>query len=68
MMMSGETIALPHGWGEEKDLMTLRLVTADNHPELIDEHASGPSAGILMGVFCGSMFWLGLGVGWALWG
>lgn len=68
MMMSGETVALPQGWGKERDPMSLRLVTAENHPDFAGERDSGPSAGILVGVFCGSMFWLGLGIGWALWG
>ncbi len=68
MMMSGETIALPQGWGEEKDPMTLRLVTADTHPDFSVVRDAAPSTGILVGVFCGSMFWIGLGIGWALWG
>lgn len=69
MMMSGETFALlPQGWGEERDPMTLRLVTADNRPDIVSMPDAAPSAGVFLGVFCGSMFWLGLGIGWALWG
>ena len=53
--------------------MTLRLITPDEAmaegPSLPDHRAA---TGILLGVFCGTIFWLGLGfgiaAGWALWG
>ena len=67
-MMRGDMIALPQGWGEEMNPMNLRLVTADSHPDFVGMRDAGPSTGILVGVFCGSMFWIGLGIGWALWG
>lgn len=65
--MSGQTFAMPRGWGEEKDSMSLRLVTADHRPEMMDASDAAPGAGVVIGVFCGSMFWIGLGIGWALW-
>jgi len=68
MMMSGLTIALPQGWGKERDPMTLRLVTPNCQLEAIGPADAGaPGAGVVIGVFCGSMFWIGLGIGWALW-
>lgn len=69
MMMSGLTIAMPRRWGKERDPMTLRLVTPDNQPDLIGPvDGKAPGVGLVIGVFCGSMFWIGLGIGWALWG
>jgi len=69
MMMTGLMIAMPQSWGGERDPMTLRLVTPDNRSEVLDSvDASAPGAGVVVGVFCGSMFWMGLGIGWALWG
>ena len=35
MMMSGLTIAAPRQWGEEKNPMSLRLVTPDCQPEVL---------------------------------
>ena len=69
MMMTGLTIDMPRHWGKERNPMTLRLVTPDNHPDMLDTVESGvPGAGVVLGVVCGSMFWIGLGIGWALWG
>ena len=66
--MSGETMAMPRGWGKENDPMSLRLVTAGDPTEMIDEcAASAPATGVVLGVFCGSMFWIGLAIGWVLW-
>ena len=68
MMMSGLTIAAPERWGDEKDQMTLRLVTPDCQPEVLEPtDGAAPGAGVVIGVFCGSMFWMGLGIGWLLW-
>lgn len=62
-------IALPLRWGDEREPMTLRLVTPDCQPEMLSSaDALAPAAGLVFGVFCGSMFWLGLGIGWAIWG
>jgi hypothetical protein len=69
MMMTGLTIGMPRRWGKERNPMTLRLVTPENHTRMLDETDSGvPGAGVVLGVVCGSMFWIGLGIGWALWG
>ena len=68
MIMSSETMAMPQGWGEEIDQMALRLVTADDHPDSFGVADAAPAAGIVFGVFCGSMFWVGLAIGWTLWG
>jgi hypothetical protein len=43
-------------------------VTAGDHSELLDGATKAPGAGIVVGVFSGSMFWLGLAIGWTLWG
>ena len=68
MMMSGLTIAAPQRWGDRKDPMTLRLVTPGSQPEVLDPNdGAAPGAGVVIGVFCGSMFWMGLGIGWLLW-
>jgi hypothetical protein len=68
-MMSGLTIAAPQHWGQERNPMSLRLVTPDCQPELLSPADAGaPGTGVVIGVFCGSMFWIGLGIGWALWG
>jgi hypothetical protein len=67
--MSGQTIAMPRGWGKENDPMSLRLVTADHHPRMFDDRSdAAPAAGVVLGVFCGSMFWMGLAIGWMVWG
>jgi hypothetical protein len=66
--MRSETMAMPRGWGEEHYPMALRLVTAGDHPDLLDGATKAPGAGIVVGVFSGSMFWLGLAIGWTLWG
>lgn len=66
MMMNGDTMAAPHAWGKETDAMSLRLVTANDYPDRIADRA--PAAGIVIGVFSGAMFWLGLAIGWTLWG
>ena len=69
MMMTGLTFDMPRHWGKERDPMTLRLVTADTHSEMLDQtDGAVPGAGVVLGVVCGSMFWIGLGIGWALWG
>ena len=69
MMMSGLTIAAPRRWGKETEQVSLRLVTPDSQPEILaPDDAVAPGAGVVIGVFCGSMFWIGLGIGWALWG
>jgi hypothetical protein len=69
MMMTGLMIDMPRGWGEVRNPMSLRLVTPEYHSEMLEPAESGvPGAGVVIGVFCGSMFWIGLGIGWALWG
>lgn len=47
--------------------MKLRLVTADAPAEFYSEPNKGPATGVIVGVFCGSMFWLGLALGWIFW-
>jgi hypothetical protein len=69
MMMTGLMIDMPRHWGKERNPMALRLVTPENYSEILDPADSDvPGAGVVIGVFCGSMFWIGLGIGWALWG
>ena len=66
--MSRQTISMPRGWGQENDPMSLRLVTADHHPQTFDRADAAPATGIVLGVFCGSLFWIGLAIGWVIWG
>ena len=54
-------------WRDERHLMKLRLVTADAPAEFYSEPNKGPATGVIVGVFCGSMFWLGLALGWVFW-
>jgi hypothetical protein len=69
MIMTGLTIDMPRHWGKERNPLALRLVTPESHSEILDPaDSSVPGAGVVVGVFCGSMFWIGLGIGWALWG
>jgi len=48
--------------------MKLRLVTADAPTDFFSVPDRAPATGVIVGVFCGSMFWLGLVMGWAFWG
>lgn len=45
-----------------------RLSRADASDEALRREKDAPATGVIIGVFCGSMFWLGLALGWALWG
>ncbi len=47
--------------------MKLRLVTADAPADFFTVPDRAPATGVIVGVFCGSMFWLGLALGWAFW-
>lgn len=55
-------------WRDERHLMKLRLVTADAPADVFTVPDRAPATGVIVGVFCGSMFWLGLVMGWAFWG
>lgn len=55
-------------WRDERHLMKLRLVTADAPTDVFSIPDRAPATGVIVGVFCGSMFWLGLVMGWAFWG
>lgn len=54
-------------WPDERHLMKLRLVTADAPADFFTVPDQAPATGVIVGVFCGSMFWLGLALGWAFW-
>ena len=41
---------------------------ADASDEASRVENDAPATGVIIAVFCGSMFWLGLAMGWALWG
>ena len=52
----------------EQDIRPQQLLNPI-HSEMLDTVEGGvPGAGVVLGVVCGSMFWIGLGIGWALWG
>ena len=52
----------------ENQTVSLRLVTADMPAEAYTDEDRGPATGIIIGVFCGAMFWSGLIIGWMAWG